>query len=428
MAELLQERTFTKKELEASTMINDQIRPLIKEAVSKRSIFLNPLMRELSKFADKNSNVLQTNIVGRQLLINSDMQDNILKIFGIDRKDIISAIKESPYFSGFGGLKLMDQLIFSIPLMLASGELYKMNKKKESEMLYLSAFYKPYASIVFRHFKYGVNEDQMMYTIENLTERFDIKREDSVIGALEKMADSSFKNYLKYLTADTISDKDIHVIYTAGIQSRISSFMKSIYNEYQKNKGKYLPYEDSTFEGTDDSEGEEFSRDIKSDAAIKNQAVKKAVNTLLKSPIDEELIDIAAKYSFTDKSKTYGNYKYSGLYTDILKNTISEIIDNKYRKLPEFIESIIGSFLFNISPYTEQKYSAADLRTPTFITASLKIFKSPNTKDRNMLTVKKMLEEFLRSYSVEYLNFGKTQQGKLKNAVFFYFVLVIQKG
>jgi hypothetical protein len=45
-----------------------------------------------------------------------------------------------------------------------------------------------------------------------------------------------------------------------------------------------------------------------------------------------------------------------------------------------------------------------------------------------MLNVKKMLEEFLKAYSVEYLNFGKTQQAKLKNAVFFYFVLVIQKG
>ena len=93
------------------------------------------------------------------------------------------------------------------------------------------------------------------------------------------------------------------VIYTAGIQSRISSFMKSIYNEYQKNKGKYLPFEDSTFEGTDDSEGQDFARDIKSDAAIKDQMVKKAVSGLLKSPIDEELIEIAAKYGFVDKTK-----------------------------------------------------------------------------------------------------------------------------
>jgi hypothetical protein len=340
MAEILQEATFTKKELEAATMINDQIRPLVKEAVAKKSIFLNPLMRELSKFADKNSNILQTNIVGRQLLINDDMQDNILKIFGIDKKEITAAIKESPYFSKFGNFQLMDQMIFSIPLILASGELYSQNKKKEAEMLYLSAFYKPYASVVFRHFKYGVNEDQMMYTIENLTERFDIKKQGSVIGVLEKMADSSFKNYLPTLTSDMISDKDIHVIYTAGIQSRISSFMKSIYNEYQKNKGKYLPFEDSTFEGTDDSEGQDFARDIKSDAAVKDQMVKKAVSGLLKSPIDEELIEIAAKYGFVDKTKSYGSYKYSGLYTDILKNTVSEIVDNKYRQLPDFIESI----------------------------------------------------------------------------------------
>ena len=186
-----------------------------------------------------------------------------------------------------------------------------------------------------------------------------LKKQGSVIGVLEKMADSSFKNYLPTLTSDMISDKDIHVIYTAGIQSRISSFMKSIYNEYQKNKGKYLPFEDSTFEGTDDSEGQDFARDIKSDAAVKDQMVKKAVSRLLKSPIDEELKLLLNMDSLIKQNhmEVINIQVYIQIY---LKNTVSEIVDNKYRQLPDFIESIIGSFLFNIDSHTGTKYSAKD--------------------------------------------------------------------
>jgi len=420
--------TFTKAELEKATSINNVIRPKVKAAVSRKMMFLRPLMQEFTIFSDKNADILQTNIVGKQLLFNSDMQDKIFKIFALTKKEIDTAIKVSPYFEKFGNFQLKDQLIFAIPLLLAAGEFYKMGKKKESEFLYMSAFYKPYASVVFRHFKYGVNEDQMMYTIEHLTERFDIKKQGSILGVLEKMARSSYDNYINDLAAPVVSDKVIHVIYTAGIQSRISSFMKSIYNEYKKNKGKYLPFESGTFEGIDDSEGETFDRDIKSDTAVKNQMVKKSVSALLKNPIDESLIDIAAKYSFIDKTKSYGTYKYSGLYTDILKNTVNEIVDNKYKELHIFIESILSSFIYNKNSLTGVKYTAKDLRSPVFLTASLKIFKSPNTRDKNMLKVKSMLTKFLESYSVEYLNFGKTQKAKLKNAVFFYFVLVIQKG
>jgi len=420
--------TFTKAELEKATNINDIIRPKVQAAVSKKMILLRPLMQEFTVFADKNADILQTNIVGKQLLFNNDMQDKILRLFSLTKKEIDKAITSSPYFEKFGNFQLKDQLIFAIPLLLAAGEFYKLHKTKEAEFLYMSAFYKPYASVVFRHFKYGVNEDQMMYTIEHLTERFDIKKQGSILGVLEKMARSSYDNYIEDLATDVVSDKIIHLVYTAGIQSRISSFMKSVYNEYKKNKGKYLPFESGTFEGTDDSEGETFDRDIKSDTAIKSRMIKKTLGVLLKNPIDEALIDIAGRYAFVDKTQSYGSYKYSGLYTDILKNTIEEIVDNKYRDLHIFIESIIASFLYNKNSVTGTKYTAKDLKSPVFITASLKIFKSPNTRDTNMLKVKSMLTSFLEAYSVEYLNFGKTQKAKLKNAVFFYFVLVIQKG
>jgi hypothetical protein len=429
--------TFTKNDLESSTDIFDYLNPIIRQAFSRKSLVLNPIKKEVQNFSDKNANVLQTNIIGKQLLFNKATENSILEAIGIDSKELLNVFKSCEYFKQFGTLQLRDQLLFSIPLIMLSREFFLEGKIEESQFFYMTAFYKPYATIVFKYFgKYEVNEDQMRYTIENeLSERYDIKREGTLFSVIAKKAESSFNNYVvesKRMTK--LTDRQLHVIFTSGIYSRLNDFVQSMFREYDKNKGKYLSYELNSLELKDDStssesEGGSIDREIQSDAAVKNTIVKKAVSSINKKPIDERILDTAAKFGFVGTGATYGEYKYSGIYSDILRNTILEIVDKRFKDLPLLFESIIGSFLYEINPETGERYNVKDLKTAIFTNNVSKMFaRSPNAKNENVLRVREMMENLLTECSTHYIDWGTTKKSALKKALHFYFVLLIQKG
>jgi hypothetical protein len=423
--------TFSVEELESMTSVFDHLKPVIEEAASRKSLVVRPVMAEIQAIADKNANVLQTNIIGKQMLFSEEPKNRIMAALGVDQKKLSEAFGRSEYFKQFGELKLKEQMLFAIPMIMMARQFHIDGKEQEAKFFYLSAFYKPYATVIFKYFgKYEVNEDQMRYTVENLSERYDIKKEGTVFAVLVKMAASSYANYIEPMRkSGRLTDKELHGIFASGIYSRINNAIQGIFGEYDKNKGKYLPFEESTFEGREDSEGETFERDIESDAAVKDSMVKRAVSSIIKKPIDESLLDVSAKFGFVATGAKAGSYKYSGAYTDILRNTVLEVVERKHREIPVLFESIIGAFLFENNPETGKKFTAKDLRTAIFISFSQRMFaKSPNTKNQDILRVRDMIEEFLMECSKKYVGWGNTQRGALKKALHFYMVLTIQKS
>lgn len=415
--------TYSKEELESLTTLYDKFYPTIEEKAKNPATF-RKIILEIQKFTDKNKDKLFTNIVGRQVLINSSMENNILDAIGINKNDVKDAIKNSPYFEKFGELQLTDQLAFAIPLILYAIMLAKNNKKEESEIVYLTTFFKPYASRESQHFKYGVNEGQMLYTIEmTLTDRFDLKRLGSIYEMLVKMASSSYDNYIERIKNDKkVSDRELHVIYTSGVTSRVNNTLAGIYSKYKENAGKSLDFEANAtgvLDKDNDEIGDFTDSNIQSVAAVKQNLVDNVVNRIFRNPIDTKLVAIAAQAYFRSSSK---------YYRDIITNALSEIMEKMPNDIPIFISSLIGSFLFNINPLTGVKYTVADLKSPLFLRASMDIFKKPGTKDANMLKVRELLNKMLESHSTEYINFGKTKRYDFKNALFFYFVLLVKEG
>lgn len=191
--------TFTKEELESARGIYDSLKDHLHSKAVDQSIF-RKIQKVLAGILDKNSNVLQTNIVGRQLLINQKDETAILDILGVSANDVKKLIKDSVYFQKFGELRLTDQLSFAIPLLIMSIEYKRLKKDSEAEILYFMTFLKPYASRVSQHWKMGVNEPQMLYTIESLSDRFDIKKQGTLFGVLLKSSKNSFENYIPDLT------------------------------------------------------------------------------------------------------------------------------------------------------------------------------------------------------------------------------------
>ena len=51
----------------------------------------------MAVFFNKNSSVLQTNIVGKQLLLNKDMEESIFKILNIKTIDVKKIVHDAEY-------------------------------------------------------------------------------------------------------------------------------------------------------------------------------------------------------------------------------------------------------------------------------------------------------------------------------------------
>jgi hypothetical protein len=112
----------------------------------------------------------------------------------------------------------------------------------------------------------------------------------------------------------------------------------------------------------------------------------------LSSPVDPGLISVAAEKGFSRTSDTYQAY---------LKDSIIAITENMGTRIHEFIEYLIGSFLFNINPSTGKKYLPSDVKTIRFIAGAFNIFTHTHSTDINILKTREILNEML-SYSQPY--------------------------
>lgn len=407
-------RDYSKEELETSTVIYDKLSPLM-EKKAKDSNTFRKFRLAFSKILDRNREKLQTNIIGKQVLINAKDEESLLDALDITKEESEEILESSPFFMSFGGLKLINQYIFAVPIIVYSQELNKLGKLQEAQLSFLSTFIKPYASRESLFFKYGVNEDQMMYTIENMTDRFDIKKLGSIINVLTKKSAASFDNYF-IKTKKKFTDKEIYTIYSSGVASSVNNMLNKVNEEYRKNDGKYLAFENSaTSMVNDDGEDDFGERNIASDAEIKTGVVNRIITEINKNPVNTKALNLACIKGFGSASN---------FYTTVLRTAIEEITDKMFYELPTFFSCLIGSFLFNDNPTTGKRYTMTDFKSPMFIKASLEIFKKPHTDDKNMLKVKELMNKMLTEHSTYYINWKTSQQTSLKNALYFYWILI----
>lgn len=412
-------------EINSISTIYDSMIPIIRKKV-KESITFTKFLKVFREFANKNDVKLNTNIMGRQVVMNTKTENDVMDIFGFNREEIKNLILSSPYFKKFGKeLALTDQLCLAIPLILASLEYRRINKKEESELCYFFAFFKPYASRESVFFKYGVNESQMLYTVENdLTDRFDLKRNKTIFLSIKKQADSSYNNYItEYKNDQVMTDKELHIIYNSGISTRMNHFIGAIVEKYRLNNGKSLDFESSAAAVADkDTDSTDFEdADIQSDIALKNQVVSKTINKVTKDPVDKKLILIACQSVYGSAAKTY---------TDIFYALIEEITDKMFSELHTFFSALIGSFLFHEDPTTKKIYTMVDFKTPVFLNVGSDILagKKSHLKDKNMIIAREIFSRMLENYSDQYKAFGENYRRNMRKALANYWVYVIKSA
>jgi hypothetical protein len=111
------------------------------------------------------------------------MEDDVLSVLELDHNKVKKVIAASKYKK----TQLINQYVFTLPLILLSEAYLELGKSEESSFIYFCTFFKPYASRVARYFQFfnEKNEGHMLYVIENVANnKFDIRKYGTVIESL----------------------------------------------------------------------------------------------------------------------------------------------------------------------------------------------------------------------------------------------------
>ena len=231
------------KNFKTSTILYDSLIGHI-EMIANKKENLQKLVKQIQYINDKNTDVLNTNIVGYPLLINDNDQNNILACLELTKKQLHDIVKSSPRMDGVG--KIIDQFAFALPLMILAGVLKKKKQIELSQGILLFTFYRPYASKITSFFRLGtVDEKAMEYTtMIYLNDKSFIHKYGSVYAVLVESAKTTYDSYIDILAGvggSPTDDMIFNNIFYSAIFSKTGSWIKSLYGSYLevKNSGKH---------------------------------------------------------------------------------------------------------------------------------------------------------------------------------------------
>lgn len=366
----------------------------------------NKLKQVIGRFIEKRSKELYDTCPCDTIYFGAEDKEDFYKNMNITEKEIHNIIAKTYYYeiANFNPRAAKDE--FTVAMMMVIRYFYLKKKQKELELatIYLAFSGKFYPSI--HHGSYPTVQPSeyrhiMEYVINNkLSNKFDIKREGSVFGAIRSVCNTWLDTYDdKLKTAD---DEDI-VYLIQQLHNRIKSFMKNIaevYYEVYNNKDSYMTYD------SDDLSEDSF-RMADNDSLKIERHVEKAMSYLNNTSVDYKICKMASD---------------SNVKTDEVKGII-ELVLNDNNNLPlikELVRLIVSEYFAN----SKNK----DIRDIDFITFS--ITPKPNSKNPNILRQKEIVEMFLSENSPAYRKRRSREATKnsYHKSVLTYFVLLIHNA
>lgn len=351
----------------------------------------------IMKYIDRNSEQLYYSAPTKRIQFNKNGPDGdiIMDSMDIDRKEMNKVIRTIESIRPIAGV-LKEPVSVSITLLLREASIKKDKKLIDQLMMYLVLSL--YWSIQFRQFQYEPNENLVRYTINNLSNKYYLKTMDNLFEALFITAENNHKTSLPSLVSK--DDKEI-ITYIMNIRTRVSHMIVRFSEELYKNM------KDEKYMNTvkDDTSEENFYEVENISGNIENLANNSLIRIIQNRP-DTKLVRMCASFGKIPE----------GRFKEIVIGTSND--DSK--KVHEVILGILINYV--------KENSASTIGTKKFMNESIRILSKSNTKDKNILIVKKHLEYFLTKYSSTYASTNReaTKNG-YKKALLLYFVMIISK-
>lgn len=389
--------------LEANTethILLTEIYPYIEKALSnptKDRTFKNLI----GKFVNKH--LVELNKQGPvNLIAFTDIEkDEFFRVFDIDKNNIMSIIKKmTKLVNDKANWKLIQQNpIFTIFYFCIR---YYQLKKDESGVNTTLLMYTlaSYPSVFSVFFKYGTKEDVMNYTIDNLTAKYMIKQQGSILKTLINSINGSYEFMKSYF--NDANDKEI-IRWVGRIRNDQKSLLKNIANEYYNNEKKGLKI---TTQSEVFADGQVISDQL-NDTSLVEAITRKVSLAIISNGVNITLAKSAA---------LLGQCSISDLNFYLSKI----IIDSRSGELTKFIESVLFIYLY------DEHHERYEINEKKFLSYAMDLFRRTNSNNVNVNTIKTLLDQ----WSIDVGITGKfkrlASQVAYKKGIFMYIMLSIQ--
>jgi hypothetical protein len=291
---------------------------------------------------------------------------------------------------------------FNVVMIMLISYFYDDKPKLNSLLLYYACgmYYLLYTSL-FK--KFAPNQQVMQYTIDNLSNKFMLKKEGSLEKAMVTTLINGIDHYKSILK--NLSDYDICNTLIPGLRTRVASMLQSVAGEYFENYNKG----NRIFEQQEYNQEGEFIIDRESDIARVQRFASAATIDFYSHPINLNVIRTIAK-----------------MHTDASANEIRACVeyihnDTDSKSVQRFYECIFASF-FNENPNAMPE----DIHGMKFLASANSIYKKGNSKDSNITTIKSISHEWLSKGSPVYARSNRTAtMNTYRKCIFLYFVMVV---
>lgn len=379
----------------------DKIYPIVEKSLQKNTPAYKKNVQEFIKDRSKD---LYDIVPVRRIPFGSEDIDSFFKAMKIDKNEITQCLSETYYWNmNFNPRAAKDE--FTMTMMMVIRYFLLKNKQTDAEIstIYLAFSGKFYPSIHSQKFKIPPEKYRhiMEYVLNNvLTQKYDLKREGSVFGAVRSICRTWLRTYTpKFKNPD---DEDVADM-IQQLHGRIKSFLGNIaaayYDTYEKR--------DSYFAYASDSNDQDSFRIADNDSLLAERCVENAMNWITTKQVDYKLCKWAS-----DKN----------VKVDEIKSIIESIQEDSDNLLliRELMQLIIADY-FSTS-------KNKDVTSYEFINKS--IVAKPNSKNKYVIRQKEIIEYFLDENSPAYRKRKSRPDTKSSyyKSILTYYVLVINES
>ena len=377
--------------------------PIMSSAVDKN---LKRYIECIGRFINKRSKELYDIAPCDRIYFGQEDLTDFYDTLKLSATDAIPFLQKTYYYSiaAFNPRAAKDE--FTVMQLMIIRHFFLKNMKKELElsMIYLAFSGKFYPSIHYSSFpKVQPSEHRhvMEYVVnEMLTNKYDLKIHGTIFGAVKSICATWAVSYSKKIKE--CDDEDV-VYLIQQLHNRIKSFMKniaSLYYDAYANKDQYLTYD------SDNLDTDSY-RLADNDSLKAERVVEKSVQYINSTEVDYKLCKMSSD---------------SNIKTEEIKSIIQSILSNNDTLLE--VKELIGIL---VCTYFQQS-KTKDVRDIDFITFS--IAPKPNTKDKNIIREKEIVENWLNESSDAYRKRRSrlATKNSYNKAVFTYFALIVHNS
>ena len=378
-----------------SKVLVAELYPIVSSHLQKKEN-ITRLKRGIESYLDRNNDKLTTlGPIHRTVFLDSDMKV-LYDATGLNPQTIKAVLKKC---NDVGDDWKIINNPFNVASMMAI-RYFKMVKNKDMAkltLIYLTL--SMYPSLHFKYFQHEPNEKIMNYTINNLSNKYKIKKAGVFYIALIETAEGADINHHDRLLRG--EDKDF-VNYINDVKTRVNMMIRKISNEFYENKEKEL-YINIEQESMEEDNYREAESNIYAIEKLSNGVVLK----LIVNGPNMKLVTAAAKLCKVSVSE--------------LRNYASSMITSENKdEIKQIVESILFLYLF------DDKNRLQEINSDKFLMYCMDIYKKSNTTDKNIINIKSILDGWLERLGT----YKKTQRlntiNDFRRALYIFFVVSIQ--